>query len=30
VELLDAYAQLWVQRVTQIAGLLAGEEGAER
>jgi DNA-binding transcriptional ArsR family regulator len=30
VELLDAYEQLWVQRITQIAGLLAGEEGAER
>ena len=29
VELLDAYEQLWIQRTTQIADLLAGEEGAE-
>jgi DNA-binding transcriptional ArsR family regulator len=27
--LLDAYEQLWIQRATQIAGILAGEEGAE-
>jgi len=25
--LLDAYEQLWIQRATQIADLLAGEEG---
>lgn len=27
--LLDAYEQLWIQRATQIAGILAGEEGAQ-
>lgn len=26
-ELLDAYEQLWIQRATQIADVLAGEEG---
>jgi len=26
--LLDSYEQLWIQRVTQIADVLAGEEGA--
>lgn len=29
VELLDAYEQLWIQRATRIAELLAGEEGEE-
>jgi len=28
--LLDAYEQLWVQRTTQIADVLAGEEGDPR
>jgi DNA-binding transcriptional ArsR family regulator len=27
-ELLDAYEQLWIQRATQIADVLAGERGA--
>ena len=26
--LLDSYEQLWIQRATQIADVLAGEEGA--
>ncbi len=29
-ELLDVYEQLWTQRATQIADLLAGEEGERR
>jgi DNA-binding transcriptional ArsR family regulator len=28
--LLDAYEQLWIQRTTQIADVLAGEEGESR
>jgi DNA-binding transcriptional ArsR family regulator len=29
-ELLDAYEQLWISRTTQIADVLAGEEGAPK
>ena len=29
-ELLDAFEQLWIQRTTQIADVLAGEEGDPR
>jgi DNA-binding transcriptional ArsR family regulator len=29
-ELLDAYEQMWIQRTTQIADVLAGEEGDPR
>jgi DNA-binding transcriptional ArsR family regulator len=29
-ELLDAYEQLWIQRATQIADVLAGEEGDQK
>jgi DNA-binding transcriptional ArsR family regulator len=28
VELLDAYEQLWIERATQIADILSGEEGS--
>ena len=28
--LLDAYEQLWIERTTRIAGILAGEEGSTR
>ena len=29
-DLLDAYEQIWTQRTTQIADILAGEEGKKR